>query len=334
MKEGDFMNVVFIFTEVTQMEVPIDREIPLEKACLLLEKQNKIAQEQSIDMQFSYSLIVDGDVIYSSHLELPRENFSLYQTIYDQEFEQGTEGKELFLEWLNNAFSVKKMPRKKVKKAPKKEKAEKKETKDFSKIGKRVVIGLGICLSLFLLGIGSVVVYSNFSKPIPLETYLKEEKFIEAGNIFPDKHQVIENHLFDLTRSKDKRYLKELEQFNKKYETIQGSFDLAMFKAEYQEAITIYEKNKKAFDKDSVRLTVLGYAYLKEKEVGKAEGLLTDFDSTELEKYLYKYKQLTLFIQEKQDLIKQLEKEPTKNRKAIETAIDELFDAKEQLETF
>lgn len=98
----------FSFLEAKVMEVPINREIPLERAELLLKKQNKIANQEKQEMSCTYDLRIDGQVVYESSLVFPAEDFSLYRTIVKEVEEQefnSEEEKEAFLEWLSKTFA-------------------------------------------------------------------------------------------------------------------------------------------------------------------------------------------------------------------------------------
>ena len=187
-------------------------------------------------------------------------------------------------------------------------------------------------LGVLLLLVGGFIVYGKSTVKPTFDEYMNKNEFVKAGKEYPDKAEEIESVLFELTRTKDEKYLKELVAFNKQHATIQGAFDIAMFQRSYKEATIVYEENEKKLSQDQTRATLAGYAFLKEKEIEKAEKISTEIDSVELEKYIAKYKQLELTIHETETTIKQLQKDPIKNEKAIEKAIDKLYELKENLQ--
>lgn len=316
------------------MEVPTDREIPLANALLLLDKQNQIAEQENIQMNFTYVLQNENQEIYQSTIQLPQSDFSLYSTIINEINEQPFEEeqqKEAFIQWLSSAFGEKTKKKKEKKEKQLKEKTPLKITKRT----KKIVLLVVATMVIIIFGAGTFFYATNKKEIVPsLGDYLKREEFIVAGEKYPKETAVIENELFTLVRTKDKSYLEKLKEYNDQYPTIQGDFDLAMFDYDYKTAIAIYEKNESIFKKDSTRSTLAGYSYLKNENLKGAKEILSQTENAELEKFVLQYEQLTLIIQEKTKEIEELQKKPTENKEKIEKAIDELFEAKEKMNQF
>ncbi|EHM3077760.1 hypothetical protein KGA09_002642 [Enterococcus faecalis] len=323
----------FSFLEAKVMEVPINREIPLERAELLLKKQNKIANQEKQEMSCTYDLRIDGQVVYESSLVFPVEDFSLYGAIVKEVEEQefnSEEEKEAFLEWLSKTFNVKK-EKKKTTNRPKKEKIKKEKQRQIPRMNKRIAIVFFVVLFFICSAVGIFVYATTPEKRVSYEELIRQEKFIEAGKEYSDKQQEVENLIFKKIQSEEKPELGKLRAYNKEIPTTQGDFDLAMLTYDYGKSIGIYEKEKDQFKNDHSRLPLVGYAYLKEQKLKAAKEISEQTTSPELEKYILEYEQFQLIIQEKEKQIKELQKKPTENKKKIEQAINELYEAKEKL---
>ncbi|GGD01768.1 hypothetical protein [Enterococcus wangshanyuanii] len=198
----------------------------------------------------------------------------------------------------------------------------------IKKIG---IVFLFLCL---LIG-GGFAVRSAFSEKIEkqpsFQEYLDKKDYEGAAEAYPNKISAVENELFLIVQNEGRQHLKVLSSFQKKYPTEQGLFDLAMFDYQYDEGIAVYEKNENLFKQDDVRQVLVGYAYLKEGKVKKAEVIQHTLNSPELEKLVRQYKQYQLIIEEKEKEIAVLQKKPSENKQKIEKAIDELYEAKQSL---
>lgn len=197
---------------------------------------------------------------------------------------------------------------------------------------KKIGIVFAIIFSLIFVGVGVnyAVQQTKESKP-SMETLLKEQKFNEAVDVYPNKINYVENQLFEYVQQNGRKQLDKLKEFQKNYPTKYGQFDLYMFDYDYSEGISIYEANKKLFTKDDVRLLLVGYAYLKVNKLSKAEEIQKEIENPELEKYIRQYRQYQQIIDEKEKEIKELQKKPTENKQKILKAIDELYEAKQSL---
>ncbi|MDA9469897.1 hypothetical protein [Enterococcus sp. 5H] len=335
------MNVSFAFLTIEHMDVPLDRKIPLAKAVLLIEKQNLIAKESNISMQFSYGLYEDENEVYQSSLQLPKEKVDLFLAIVAEVKESAFEDekqREAILNWLCLAFNRKrtKEERPHKEKKPKKVKEPKKHRSfSFPKVSKKVIL---IVVSLLIFsGVcvgGLYFAINQHDKQPPLEVLLKEGAFLEAGKQYPEEHQRIEQELFTLTRTKDRSYLDKLRVFHREYPTIQGDFDLSIFDFNYEEAITIFKQERDLFLADNERLPLVGYAFLKIDEVDEAKQIQEKSGNAELQKLILQYEQALLIIDEKEKEIQELQKKPTENKEKIEQAINDLYEAKETLSQF
>lgn len=226
-------------------------------------------------------------------------------------------------------------PKVEKKKKEKKQEINKSKKKRSFHLNKKLLVGLVSLFSLLFVAY-AVISFANTpkEKEPTLQEYLSNQEFLKAGKAYPDELAAIENELFMLTRQKDKSYLKQLEEFNQAYPTKQGSFDLAMFAFDYEEAMILYEKAPSAFENDEIRLALIGYAFLKMDKVEDAKKILSKAKNAELEKYVRQYEQLLLIVQEKEKEISELQKKPSENKEKIEKSINELYEAKEKISQF
>ncbi|OTN84065.1 hypothetical protein A5819_003615 [Enterococcus sp. 7E2_DIV0204] len=195
-------------------------------------------------------------------------------------------------------------------------------------------IGIVFLFTCLFIGGGFAVksVLSDQKDKQPsLQEYLTKKNFKEAAEAYPDKISEVENELFLIVQKEGRTHLKDLSSFQKKYPTEQGTFDLAMFDYQYDVGISTFEKNKQLFKHDETRQILVGYAYLKEGQVKKAEEIQHTLNSPELEKFIRQYKQYQLIIDEKEKEIATLQKKPSENKQKIEKAIDDLYEAKQSL---
>ena len=123
-----------------------------------------------------------------------------------------------------------------------------------------------------------------------------------------------------------------IDQLENYYQTVSSRFeklDIFLLNHDYSSAIAEYEKEGFSLDqKDLMRGTLLGQAYLKMDQLEKAEKISGEINSPELEKYIARYKQYQLQIQELSKEIETLEKDPLEHKDKILDKIDELYDTK------
>lgn len=333
--------LTFIFTAAENMEVALNRELEINKALPLLHRINQEAIDNEDIRECEYELKNEGEFLYGSSLSFPVVTFDLLDQIRQDlvESEGETDDVLSFLAFLESQIPTSKKNKREVKKPKEKKEKQKREPKSLIdrfpfllKLPKIMTILVGTAVVVTaVLAVGYAIYVKTIEKP-SFEEYIRQEQFIEAGKEYPKKQVEIESKLEELTRTKDKKYLDQLIRFNEKYPTVQGDFDCAMFDANYSEATSVFQKNRKKLIDDPTRATLAGYAFLKQKEIKAAEKVAEEINSVELEKYIETYKQLQLTIDETQKQKELLQKEPVKNKEKIEQAIDTLFEAKEELE--
>lgn len=323
------MTVFFIFDQIENMEVPIDKPIQIEKALQILNRQNDRCLNEEWKASCAYSIQLNDGVIYSSSLKFPYESFSLY-TIIESEMKESSdigENEEQFLNWLQGVTGE---PIKAKKEKIVKEKKQKiqKEPRHIKLNPKLIIGGVGLVL-IVTIAIAATLFFNQ--KPT-YSDLMKKQDYLTAGKLYPEKVEEIENEIFNSVSVNGSEAIQDLKDFNKVHKSILGTFDLAVIEHDFTRAIEIFEKDKKAFSNLKNRLILVGYSYLKQGDLKKAEEINQEINSTELEQYIYKFSQLTLFIKEKEKEIEQMQKDPIKNQQAIEKAIDSLFEAKDNLE--
>lgn len=326
------MTISFVFNEVENMEVPIEKEIDIDKAVLILERQNSQALNEEWESSCRYSLILDDNVVYQSDLILPYEVFDLFSIIKQEVLEQEGDSEQLndFLNWLEKV--LKKSSKEKKVKSPKVKK-EKKEPKAKRNINKgKLKILLATISTLIIAIVFSIAVFFFVNHKPDYSTLLEQKEYVKAVEYYPDKKEEIEDEIFQSSSDNGELAIQDLKQFNKASKTKFGLFDLYVLENHFEQALNVFEKNPNIFDNQKERLILVGYFYLKQDNVEKAESINKNTNSTELEEYIYNYKQLSLLINEKEEKIKELQKEPSKNAELIKKEIDRLFKAKEELE--
>lgn len=198
---------------------------------------------------------------------------------------------------------------------------------------KVVAIGVvGICL-VFCIIIGGQKVYQKLNETPSYETLMEKKSYEEAAKNYPKKRRLIEQCLYDQAiEAKDYSSKEALRNYQKVYPSSFGAFDLAILNHNYEKALRIYEKEKKPFSDSDDRQVLAGYCYLKVAKRTQANKLAEELKSVELEKYVATYDQYKAQINELDNQLDELKKDPIKNRDTIEKTMNELFDVKEKLE--
>lgn len=196
------------------------------------------------------------------------------------------------------------------------------------------LIALAIIFLCICLGVGAMTVLPKlFADRAPsYEALIKDEKYFDAAKSFPDHREEIEQQLYE--KALDKRSTEteqQLENYQEKYPTKYGEFDLAILNHNYDQALSLYKKKPKDFQDSKDRMTLVGYCYLKKNRPKEARDISLEIQSVELEKYVYKYEQLVAQIKEYEKQLEELKKDPVKNRDKIEKTLNDLFDSKEEL---
>lgn len=298
-------------------------------------------QEISINMQvgdiISFSLFHDGKVFYKGSFSKKEDSNSVTEDIlfvlktYKRQKKLSAKEFRLCKSLILDALKSEK------KTAPsKKHRARMKlPAIKFSKKAipwKYLGIAFFVCIAsaAVILLLNSNDVNDKKAEPVvTLDKYLIDREYQKAAERYPESIQDIENELFHLIQSEDEAYLDDLQQFQEHYPTVQGEFDLAMFDYDYDQAISVYEKNPEEIEQS--RLLLVGYAYLKIDQLENAKRMFEVSENAELEKLILQYQQLMSIISEKEKEIKELEKKPTENKAKISQAIEELYQTKKEL---
>lgn len=202
------------------------------------------------------------------------------------------------------------------------------------RISKRHLFYIGVFFIVLIVGAGCFKYFSSTSadEKTSYDELIKKGYYLEAGKEYPNKKKAIEQILYDQTvDSKNSKTKETLIQFQEVYPTAYGEFDLSILDNDYSKALKEYETNKKTFEGNQDRLVLVGYCYLKEDKLDDAKTIVDKTNSTELERYVYKYEQLQSEITTLEKQLKELKKDPVGNRDDIEKSMNELFDAKEEL---
>ncbi|WP_445448522.1 hypothetical protein [Enterococcus faecalis] len=316
-----------VFTEESNYLLPINKRVPLNVVDDFIRQLNRDLVERDLveeEVTAVFQLFTEkGHCVYQSSFLLPKNDFSLLEIVREELESINNEEAIQFLQVLEREFEKSETTKRTEGKFDKS-----KPSLNIKKYGWVIAI-------LLVLVLGSVVFKPfNSSSKTPENTYeqlIEKQQFVQAGKEYPERKQEIEEYLFKKIQSEDEPNLEPLKEFNKNFPSVQGDFDLAMLSYDYVKAIGIYKKNLETFKKDNDRLPLVGYSFLKEQNLKEAKEIAGQTTSPELEKYILEYEQFQLVIQEKEKQIKELQKKPTENKKKIEQAINELYEAKEKL---
>lgn len=315
----------FLFVETDSEELP-NEPLPLEKANAFLHDLNEYMIENKEKKDYPFELIFEGDTLYKSTIDLPIENdFSLQLLIESELRKLNTKEATDFLNWLQPFFEERP--------AAEKIKPQKQKTRNpinLSGFQRKAIFFVFIVV----LGVGafSLLSPSNGEKRISYSELISSKEYLTAGRQYPKKHSEIEQEIYNsILEKRTAEKINQLEKFNKKYPTVFGKFDLAIFSKEYDEAIGYFEDHSSTFEKDKERMILVGYSFLKEDQLDAAKKVSESLKSVELEKKIYEYENLKQLIAEKEKELEELEKGGSKNREKAEKVAAEKFDLQEQL---
>lgn len=316
----------FLFVELDNEELP-NEPLPLKNANAFLQDLNEYLKEKQEIKEYPFELIYDGDVLYKSSIRLPVESSFSLREIIESELEslQNKEATD-FLKWLQPFFDEQ-TESEQVRPRPKKKKSTSKP--NLSLTNRKVIFFV-----LLLIGVGLFALFrpsSGEEKPSYTEL-ISSKDYLVAGKEYPKKHVDIEQTIYEsILEKRTDTKISQLKQFNDKYPTVFGNFDLAIFNKEYEIAIKYFEDDPSEFKNDKERMVLVGYSYLKEDRVIEAKEISGTLKSIELEKKIYDYEKLKGLIEEKEKELKELEKGGSKNREKAEEVAAEKFDLQEQL---
>lgn len=357
----------FIFIEANIEEVPCD-EMELEGALLFLDDLTMYLKECQQQNIYTYRLLEDDKPVYEGTLNLPQDDFRFYEQIRQQVLAIEDPNTRQFWDYLEPLllasssrlkderahFLCQEEQQSHLSTDERNDSNEKhydsEEHDSIEEDGRNedelepVPQGIVVTkrfLVFFVAGILTIGVLAISIKVVPsfmqdrtpsYQQLLSQEKYVKAGKLYPEKTKAIEEILYQkVLDNRSDQTMKKLLRFNQSYETLFGTFDLAIFQKNYSEAISVYEGDESSFENKEDRLLLVGYAYLKEEKVKQAETISSGLKSRELEKKLFKYNQLKQAISEKEAELKELEKGGSKNREQAEKVANERFDLQEQL---
>lgn len=314
----------FLFVEPDSEEIP-NEPLPLKNAAAYLQDLNEYMKDNQETKEYPFELIYEGDILYKSSIKLPgEEKFSLQDLIESELKSLNNKEASDFLGWLQPFFEEQLKDKTETKKQIKKEKP------NLSNLQRKVIFFA--LIAVIGVGLFSLFRPSNGEEKTGYNELISTKEYLAAGKEYPKRHEDIEQAIYESIlekRSDDK--IKQLEKFNSKYPTVFGSFDLAIFNKDYDEAIKSFEDNTSDFQNDKERMVLVGYSYLKEEQLDEAKKVSESLKSVELEKKIYDYEQLKRLIDEKDKELKELEKGGSKNREKAEEVAAEKFDLLEQL---
>ncbi|MGM0020243.1 hypothetical protein IGK80_001122 [Enterococcus sp. DIV0609] len=326
----------FQFVSSEMEEVP-NEQIPLSKVNDYLKDLNDYLQGEE-QKGYPFQLKTEEEVFYSGYLYLPteKEEFSLYDEINEQLEEIHSEEAKQLADFLKAYFVNLSSNKEEKEEIELLEEDRESETKEVSnqKTKRRInrKLSIVVFVALFFSCMASIG-YVHFIKKTSFETLIQTEEYIKAGENFPNKANEIEQMLYmSMLEKQTTKKIKTLKQFTKKFSTTFGSFDVSIFEKDYSSAIHSYEAKKDSFINDTERLTLVGYAYLKEEAIEEAKTIQKQTRNIELEEKIFRYEQLTQAIKEKEVELEKLSKEGSKKREQAEKVANEKFRLKEELQ--
>ncbi|KRM56650.1 hypothetical protein [Lacticaseibacillus sharpeae] len=124
-----------------------------------------------------------------------------------------------------------------------------------------------------------IVVYAK-TRPAPAPptyaTLIEKGKYLQAGNLYPDKRAAIENKLVK------KNEVSDLKRFVAKYPTADGRFDLAFIYKQYARVVTASQKASMT----NTRKAKLAVAYYQERQYDQAKLLNEQLGSQQFSKLI------------------------------------------------
>lgn len=166
-----------------------------------------------------------------------------------------------------------------------------------------------------------------------LEQLLEKEAYQEAIRVYPKNKVQIEDAIFQMliAQKPENRKIKVLKDFQKSYATKQGQLDLAFLNAEYVSMIDLYEKDKTVFRKDDLRLSLIGYAYLKNGKISQAKELAEEVQDSALAKKIASYELYTQQLSEKEAKVKETKPTNESELKKYNQTLDEIYELKQKI---
>ncbi|MBC1922993.1 hypothetical protein [Listeria grayi] len=317
------------FFDGKELDIQEGLRLSYEKALELCIRKNEEIYAIGIVKHCQYRLLSAGKTVYESVLRFPYDSFDFLAIL--QEELAGKKQGEALLAWIEEEIQpTKRRNRQETTRSPKKKKTIDQSRKRLSK---RWLIGITAFLVVCIMGVLGVLFLKQPAKQAPsLDTLLNKKEYVAAAKAYPDKKEGIANQLLEEAMKGTTKGVQEYKQFLSQINLPFSTFDTAVLNHDFRATIAAYEKQQAVIQKSDKRMVILGYAYLKDKQVDKAKKIANQFAHVDLEKRVAQWEQLQLAIQNRQAAIKKLQKHPIKNEKAIQKEIERLFKDKEAIE--
>ncbi|EAC3775850.1 hypothetical protein JH63_14825 [Listeria monocytogenes] len=322
-----------IFHNGRDLDIQEGLRLAYEKAQQLCERKNEELLSRSQEGVCYYQLVSNDKVVYESKLQFPYDFFDFHEILVQEVV--GQEGAEAFIDWFESQINYKKSKvwkgekNKEVKKA-KVRKERSNRIRNTPPIKVRVGLFF-VAMCLLAAVIGLFFAFSGADKEIPFSDLMKQGEYVQAAKAYPSEQTNIYEELLDKARTGEASDKKAFRAYSKIYPTKTTVFDKAVLEGNYNEVINAFEDNPAAIEKDEERYTIVGYAYLKDKNVASAKKVAEKTENLDLEKRMAQYEQLTLSITNREKKIQDLQKDPIRNEEAIKKEIDLLYKDKEAL---
>ncbi|EAC7082543.1 hypothetical protein AF306_09830 [Listeria monocytogenes] len=322
-----------IFLNGRDLDIQEGLKLEYEQAQKLCERKNEELLARTQERVCYYQLVSQDKVVYESKLQFPYEFFDFHEILVQEVGEQ--EGADEFITWFESQTNYKKS---KLLKGEKNKEAKKGKVRKERSNRIRNTPNLKVRLGLFFMvmcllaaGIGLFFAFSGADKEQTLSDLMKQGKYVQAAKAYPSEQTNIYEELLDKAMAGEASDKKMFREYSKIYSTDTTAFDKAVLEGNYQEVIAAYEANSTVIEKDEERYAIVGYAYLKDKNLSAAKKITEKTENLDLEKRIAHYEQLILSITNREKKIQDLQKDPIKNEETIKKEIDLLYKDKEAL---
>ncbi|RQW65297.1 hypothetical protein DUK53_17165 [Listeria sp. SHR_NRA_18] len=324
-----------LFSNGKELDIQEGLRLSYEKAMALGIRKNEELIASNRTGVCQYQLLFEDKMIYESQLKFPYELFD-FERIMEEELAGTAEGNVL-LAWLADQVHPKKKKdaaSKKVKapREPREKKVREKKQRQPFQLNRPLKLAIAVG-TLVLIAVAALWMAPNLQSEEPsYEGLIKSGDYVGAAKMYEDKTEDIRQTLFQKALDLGDKGQKTYRTFAKAYPSKTSTLDIAILDGDYKATIQAYEQSTELFQKDKTRMQLVGYAYLKNKDLEKAKQIEEVYPNLDLEKRLAQYEQLVLSIERREKLMKELQKDPIKNEKAIQATIELLFKDKAALE--
>lgn len=322
-----------VFLDGKDLDIQEGLKLAYEQAQQLCERKNEELLSRSQEGLCYYQLVSNDKVVYESKLQFPYDFFDFHEILVQEV--GGQEGAEAFIAWFESQINYKKSKVWKGEKNKEVKKAKvRKERSNRIRNTPHIKVRVGLffmVMCLLAAGIGLFFAFSGADKEQTLSDLMKQGEYVQAAKAYPSEQTNIYEELLDKAMTGEASDKKMFREYSKIYPTDTTAFDKAVLEGNYQEVIAAYEANSTVIEKDEERYAIVGYAYLKDKNVSAAKKITEKTENLDLEKRIAHYEQFILSITNREKKIQDLQKDPIKNEEAIKKEIDLLYKDKEAL---